>query len=201
MTNSEATPAFSEFQPRSGRGSSAPESAPSGPTGAIATGSGRAPGWVRDSLERWPQTAPFVTVGALSVVAGGLVAAVSGPSGFENGSWLAAFLVLVGGVAQIVLGGAQALISEEPPSRSLVRAEAITWNLAAVGVVVGTLVALPVVTSMAGMLTVASLALFLSGARRIAPGMRLISFCYRALIVVVLLSTPVGLVLAWLRHG
>ena len=41
---------------------------------------------------------------------GGAVAAVSDPFSFEQGSWLAAFLVLVGGVVQIALGAGQAAL-------------------------------------------------------------------------------------------
>ena len=51
-------------------------------------------------LACWSVVGPFVLVGSVCIVAGGLVAAVSRPSGFELGSWLAAYLVLVGGVAE-----------------------------------------------------------------------------------------------------
>ena len=52
----------------------------------------------------------FVAAGSSCVVVGGLVAAATGPTGFEDGSWVAAYLVLVGGVAQIALGVGQQLV-------------------------------------------------------------------------------------------
>ena len=42
-----------------------------------------------------------VAVASALIVAGGLVAAVDGAAPFAHGSWLAAYLVLVGGVAQL----------------------------------------------------------------------------------------------------
>lgn len=79
--------------------------------------------------ERWRAACAFVVIGAVFVVAGGLVAAVSGPTDFEQGSWLAAYLVLVGGVAQMVLGAGQAWLAVRiPPGRST-RIEAWSWNI------------------------------------------------------------------------
>ncbi|HRW41812.1 MAG TPA: hypothetical protein P5193_09740, partial [Microthrixaceae bacterium] len=80
-------------------------------------------------LERWPSARPFVVVGAVAVVAGGAVAAVTRPTGFELGPWLAAFLVLVGGVAQIALGAGQAWVADRVPASATVRSELAVWNV------------------------------------------------------------------------
>lgn len=48
-------------------------------------------------------TVAFVACGAILIVAGGVVAAVDSAAPFTHGSWLAAYLVLVGGAAQISL--------------------------------------------------------------------------------------------------
>src|SRR3546814_20131767 len=48
--------------------------------------------------------------------------------GFEHGSWLAAYLVLVGGVAQIALGGGQAWLADRVPRARTTRTEAWSWN-------------------------------------------------------------------------
>ena len=72
---------------------------------------------------------PFVVLGAVSVIAGGLVAAVSAPAGWEHGSWAAAYLVLVTGVAQIGLGAAQAALVAAPPWRRGRAVELLGWNL------------------------------------------------------------------------
>ncbi len=50
----------------------------------------------------------MVVLGALFIVLGGLVAAVTGPLDLVQGSWLAAYLVLVCGVAQFAIGTMQA---------------------------------------------------------------------------------------------
>ena len=88
---------------------------------------------------RWRAASTFVIIGAICVVAGGLVAALSGPTGFEQGSWLAAYLVLVGGVAQIALGGGQAWLARRVPRARSTRIEAWSWNVGAAAVVRGTL--------------------------------------------------------------
>ena len=151
--------------------------------------------------ERWRAASTFVIVGAVCIVAGGLVAAVTGPTGFEQGSWLAAYLVLVGGVAQIALGGGQAWLARRvPPSRST-RIEAWSWNVGAAAVVLGTLSSLPIVTSIGGLATAAALGRFFGGAREMRPGQRTVGLLYRSIAALVLLSIPVGLVLAWMRHG
>lgn len=54
--------------------------------------------------ERWRAASVLVSIGSACVVAGGLVAAVTGPTDFDHRSWLSVYLVLVGGVAQIALG-------------------------------------------------------------------------------------------------
>jgi hypothetical protein len=151
--------------------------------------------------ERWPAARGFVVVAATGIVAGGVVAAVTHPTGFELGSWLAAFLVLVVGVAQLALGAGQAWLAGAAPSRATVRAELVAWNLGALLTIVGTLASAPVVTTLGGPAIVAALVLFLRGAGVGAPSGGRPALLYRSIVVVVLLSTPIGLVLAWARRG
>jgi hypothetical protein len=152
-------------------------------------------------VDRWPAMRPFVLVGAASIVAGGLVAAVTRPLELELGSWLAAFLVLVGGVAQIVLGAGQAWLCDGRPPRRQLISEAAAWNVGVATTIAGSLVALPVLTSVGGIAMAVALVLFLHGTRASASGPRRALATYRAVLVVVLVSTPVGLVLAWARHA
>jgi len=49
-------------------------------------------------------TVMFLASASVLIVAGGAVAAVNSAAPFGHGSWLAAYLVLVGGVSQGVLG-------------------------------------------------------------------------------------------------
>jgi hypothetical protein len=152
-------------------------------------------------VARWPAMRPFLGIGSVSVVAGGLVAALTRPTGFELGSWLAAYLVLVGGVAQIALGTGQAWLADEPPRATAVNAEVATWNLGVAATVVGTLAAAPVVTTLGGIATALALVLFLVGVRMPGPAPRWALIVYRWVVAIVLVSIPVGLALAWIRHG
>jgi hypothetical protein len=134
-------------------------------------------------------------------VAGGLVAAVARPLDLELGSWLAAFLVLVGGVAQIALGAGQAWLCDERPPRRQRDREAVGWNVGVAATVAGSLAAVPVLTSVGGVTMAVALVLFLHGTRASDSGPRWALVSYRAVLVVVLVSTPVGLALAWARHA
>lgn len=157
-------------------------------------------------LARWPSARPFVVVGAVAVVAGGAVAAVTRPTGFELGPWLAAFLVLVGGVAQIALGAGQAWVADRLPDTRTVRAELTIWNIGLAATIAGSLLPAPQLTALGGVAVLIALALFLSATRShhdaaepVAP--RWARILYPLGIVVVLISTPIGLVLSWTRHG
>lgn len=147
-------------------------------------------------MGRW-----FLALGSIAVVGGGIVAAVTGPTDFEFGSWVAAYLVLVVGVAQIVLGAGVAWLPSEVPPDTTRIALAAGWNLAAVAVVVGTLVSAPVLTSIGGVVTVVALFGFLLVVTRSRPELSGWTLLYRALALFVLLSTPVGLMLAWIRRS
>ena len=150
---------------------------------------------------RWPGAWPFLLVGSVAIIAGGLVAAISRPTDFELGSWVAAYLVLVGGVAQIGLGVGQALMADRPPVPDPMRIELVSWNLAVVLTIAGTLADSPALTTIGGVATVVALVSFLGGVRRGRSRSRWPLALYRALAVVVLVSTPIGLVLSWTRHG
>jgi hypothetical protein len=151
----------------------------------------------------WPSARPFVVIGAVCIIAGGVVAAVTRPTGFELGPWLAAFLVLVGGVAQIALGAGQAWLAVRPPTRRRVASEVVAWNVGAALTVVGSAVAVPVLTTLGGIAVLYALALFLDVVRHGGtPGGSSVSRrLYTGVTAVVLVSTPIGLALAWIRHG
>jgi hypothetical protein len=152
-------------------------------------------------VARWPAVRPFLAVGAVSIVAGGLTAALTRPTGFALGSWLAAYLVLVAGVAQIALGVGQAWLARDEPGRAEVGVEVVAWNGAVVATIVGTLVGAPLVTTLGGVALVVALARFLVGVRSTGASSHAPLVLYRFVVTVVLVSTPVGLALAWIRHG
>lgn len=190
------------------RSATAVPAAAAPPSSALHAGDDRRPSDLSNArhdltlaAERAEATEPFVVAGTISVIAGGLIAALTRPTGFTLGPWVAAYLVLVGGVAQIALGGGQALLAERPPPAALVRLEFVVWNLAVAAVLVGTLVPVVTVTMVGGVVTGGALVLFLGGVRRVRSSPRWALNLYRGVGLFVLLSTPVGLVLAWLRHG
>lgn len=143
---------------------------------------------------------PFVALGGTAIVAGGLVAAVTGPTGFDEGSWLAAYLVLVGGVALIALGVGQASFAARSPSRPTVVGQLAAWSLSTAAVVAGTLASVPVLTAVGGAVLVAVLVTFVTSVRGSGTSGRLV-WLYRGTILLLLVSIPIGLVLAWQRHG
>jgi hypothetical protein len=169
-------------------------------TGSIPTGDAAS-----SSLEllvtRWPAIRPFLAVGAASIVAGGVTAAVTRPTGFELGSWMAAYLVLVAGVAQIALGVGQARLARDVPDRAEVRIELLSWNASVILTIVGTLVGAPVVTTLGALALVFALLRFLAGVRTPAAPSNVSLALFRIVLTIVAISTPVGIALAWIRHG
>jgi hypothetical protein len=149
----------------------------------------------RTSLdERWPVAAWFVIAGACCVIAGGLIAAITAHDPTRHGVWSVAYLVLVGGVAQVALGAGQAILARELPDHTTTTLEFVALNAGNAAVIAGTLLDLTWLVDAGGILLIATLILFLRGVRgvpNIAPVL-----VYRALIVFVMGSIPVGLVLA-----
>lgn len=149
---------------------------------------------------RWRLARPFLVIGAIAIVSGGLVAAATRPLDLELGPWLAAFLVLVVGVAQITLGGGQIGLAEEPPTTGVIWTEALLWNGGVAMTVLGTYGQQPLVTTLAAIPTIAALVLFASaGSGRQGP--RWLQASHRAFALVILVSVPIGVALAWSRHG
>jgi hypothetical protein len=155
---------------------------------------------VDELVARWPSVRPFVLIGSLCTVAGGLVAAVTRPTGFDLGSWTAAFLVLVGGVAQIAFGIGQGWLAYQPPSHRRVRAEAVFWNVGVGAAILGTLTGTPIVTTAAGFALVVALGLFMASTATPNSARRSGRAIYRVLAGIVTVSIPIGLGLAWTRH-
>jgi hypothetical protein len=152
-------------------------------------------------VTRWAAIRAAVVIASFLVVMGGVVAAVTRPFELDVGPWLAAYLVLVGGVAQVALGLGQAWIAAVVPGRRLVQAESMTWNLGVAAVIVGTLATAPAAMTLGGVSLAVGLGLFLGGVRRIRSAPSWVVVLYRGVIAILLVSIPVGVGLAWLRHG
>jgi len=148
---------------------------------------------------RAPDTAGWalLAIGTVCIIAGGMVAAVTTPLDLAHGSWLAAYLVLVGGVGQCTMGTARLLAPAPPNAAARGWTQVGAWNTGNALVIAGTLVTLPLVVDLGGLACMVGLAIALLHSRRL-PG-TLPTWAYRAVLVVLLVSIPVGLVLAHLR--
>ena len=142
---------------------------------------------------------PFVIIGAAATVAGGLVSAASAPSPSYLASWAVAYLVLVVGVAQVVLGIGQSTLANAPLTARVLSIEAVIFNLGNLGVLLGTIVGQSLVVYVGAALIVAALLSFLWAVRGTNTHRVALNWGYRVLIVVLLVSIPVGLVIATIR--
>ncbi len=143
----------------------------------------------------------FKVIGAAWIVSGGLVAAVTSPLRLEHGSWAAAYSVLVAGVAQYAFGSAQSALAAGRPPTGTVATELAAWNLGSAAVIGGTMVGMPLIVDGGGLLLVVALALMIRTVRGRGTGPVWAIWTYRILLVVVLVSIPIGLTLAHLRAG
>lgn len=137
----------------------------------------------------------FLATGIAGTVAGGLVAAITAAVPTEHGAWVAAYLVLVVGVAQIGIGIGQAVLASGTPSWRVVATEFGVYNGGNAAVILGTLLALPPLVDVGGLLLVLALALLLVTTRG-AEGPRWVRYLFRVLLLVLLISIPIGSLLS-----
>lgn len=147
------------------------------------------------------QQLPFLITGAALVIAGGLLAAATAYVTTQKTAWATAYIVLIGGVVQIVLGVALAVLAPRVTS-------ALQWlifaafNLGNIGVLAGQLTATVILTDLGILVFAASLALAFIATRRGSggeasphPGWQI---AFRVLLAFLTLSLLTGLVLAHL---
>ncbi|MCZ4651883.1 hypothetical protein O4157_10605 [Gordonia amicalis] len=137
----------------------------------------------------------FTCLGTACVVVGGLVAAVARPLDLTKGSWLAAYLVLVCGVALAVIGAAQQH-TREPVPPGVQHLQLTGWVVANGLVIVGSLAELPYVVDAGSLILFPVLALTAWAGRSLARDFPLAGDAYLATIFVLASSIPVGIVLA-----
>ncbi|MDT0157006.1 hypothetical protein Q9R19_05125 [Microbacterium sp. ARD32] len=140
-------------------------------------------------------------IGAAAVIAGGLVAAVTGPLELTKGSWTAAYLVLVAGAAQILMGSAR---RRWPRARgdSAGWWQFALWNLGHAGVIGGTLTGLTTIVFCGSAVLVVALVLaFLATFGVAERSERMLLLGYRVVLVLLAVSIPVGMVLSAIRNA
>lgn len=154
----------------------------------------------RSALRRpTPAAWTLLSLALVAVIGGGLVAAVTGPLQLTRGSWLAAYLVLVCGVAQGAIGAAQTWLTAEPLSPDLAWVEVVAWNLGNAAVIIGTLLGAALIVDFGGVLLLVAVVMALVAARAVRPKLTLLGWAYRIVLVIVAVSIPIGLTLAHLR--
>jgi hypothetical protein len=145
-------------------------------------------------------TMPFAVAGTGCVVAGGLVAAATAAAPSAHASWAVAYLVLVAGVAQVGLGLGQGALASRAPSGRRLALETGAWNVGNAAVLAGVLVGVGPLVDLGGALLVIALVLLVhavrDGGRHDTRIARWTLYGFRLLVLILLVSIPVGLVLA-----
>ncbi|WP_207346067.1 hypothetical protein [Arthrobacter sp. E3] len=142
---------------------------------------------------------PFAIPGAVSIVLGGVVSAASAGAPSYLSAWAVAYLVLVCGVAQLVLGMGQAGLASKRPTTSLLTFQAVALNLSNAAVLLGTLAGVPVLSYVGAALLFLALGLFIWGVRGTRPQNAWLLWGFRFMVFVLLISAPIGLVISHLR--
>jgi hypothetical protein len=153
--------------------------------------------WIAAVDDRWDAVRAFALMGTLCIISGGLVAAATAPMHSEKAAWAAAYLVLVAGVAQIALGTGQALLAARAPDVAVAGTQVATWTLGSVAVLGGTLSRTLLLADLGSVLLLFTLAMSLFAVRHAHAGHAI--WWYRALLVLLAVSMPTGLVLARVR--
>jgi hypothetical protein len=138
----------------------------------------------------------FVASGAVFIVAGGFAAAANGVTPSPHLSWASAFLVLVCGSAQIVLGGGQVLVVSSPPRACLVVLQFAAFNLANAAVLAGTLSRVAGVLDAGSVLFLVAIGLFAWATREAGLRDCSVTLLYRAALLVLAVSATIGVRLA-----
>ncbi|MEO6795319.1 MAG: hypothetical protein ABI253_12925 [Mycobacterium sp.] len=155
-------------------------------------------------LRLWDRRAaftPFAVAGVGAIVAGGvLAAAIAAPSPTRHGVWAVAYLVLVLGVGQLIIGAGQVLLVPEPPTRRMAAVTAAAFNVSGAAIVLGVVTGYLVVFDVGSALLFVVLAGWLYGVRRSTRrGWTLVA--YRLFITALIVSIPIGMLITTVGRG
>lgn len=141
---------------------------------------------------------PFAILGTIAVVGGSLLSAALAPTPSYDGNWAVAYIVLVGGVAQIVLGVGQTAVTGGHIQRVTVAVQVLLWNLGVAATVVATIANIPWLLYVAALAQAAVIVIFLVLTRR--GGQRALTWALRIIALLLVISIPTGIVLQALAH-
>jgi hypothetical protein len=138
----------------------------------------------------------FLASASALIVGGGAVASVNSAAPFAHGSWLAAYLVLVGGVSQVVLGAGRLALRAPRPTPARLRTQLVLWNLGSLAVPAGVLSDAPTLVTVGSVALLWALALFAAEASGVRREVRGRAVVYLAIVVGLAASVAVGSALA-----
>ncbi len=138
-----------------------------------------------------------LTAGYCAIFTGGIIAAITGPLNLTKGSWLAAYLVLIAGLAQLLLVYQSRLLHLAARPAPSTWMKLGFWAAGNVAVIAGSLISQPVIVDLGGLALISALVIALAGTRGAPLAVR--AWLLRACYVAVLLSIPIGLILAHVR--
>lgn len=141
-----------------------------------------------------------VALGFVAIVGGGLVATVNSAAPFAHGSWVAAYLVLVGGVAQLALALGGLVLPAGGPSVAAARLRVVCWNAGNAVVITGVLVSLPALVVVGSLPLLAALASFALGVGRGRGDALRWVLTYQLGVAALAVSVAIGCVLAGAGH-
>ena len=141
-------------------------------------------------------TVMFLASASVLIVAGGAVAAVNSAAPFGHGSWLAAYLVLVGGVSQGVLGAGRLALQAPALTRPRPPAQLALWNIGSLAVPAGVLWDAPMLVTAGSVALLCALALFAAEARGRRREVRGRVVIYLAIVAGLAVSVVIGSALA-----
>ncbi len=144
------------------------------------------------------RVSPFSVAGMAAVVGGGVLAAAIAHRPTQGLVWLVAYLVLVVGVAQYLLGAGQTLLAPGAPSTGGPWGPWVLLNLGHLGVIQGRLGEQPGLVFAATLAYAAALLWLVYSVRGALRGRRL--WLYRGFALFLLLSSLAGVVLTVLRR-
>lgn len=150
--------------------------------------------------DRFLTARPFLITALVALLAGGLIAGAVAHAPTRPMVWMVAYLVLVVGLAQAVLGAGQAWLPVHVPASRWRWGEWWLFNLGNAGVIIGRLCESTTSVAIGTALFVIALVLFVLGVRREGRGWLLNTF--RAVLVITALGACTGLALtvAGLAH-
>ncbi len=137
---------------------------------------------------------PFKCTGGAAIIAGGLTSAVIAYHATQPLAWMVAYLVLVVGVVQYLLGAGQAQLSAKEPSFAVVSGQWVLLNFGHACIIGGTLAGRFAWVIAGTLLYDAAMVWFGLSVRGGALRVRLIG--YRVLVLAMFASSLVGVVLS-----